>query len=595
MEVKELRYVVDLLDKFLEQDHNDHVWNWKLQLIINEMIAEANEEIYDQIIALNTELKTIVDTMRYVHYGDYYTHEDHNKFVEAWRKQLEIDKVMAPDFDETSKLETIVNMMSEIIAGDFYYAHFHNLFREAWLLQSSINSKLIAPVAPPLVKFFLSADTPRYTTFDYQALLADYTIIVVGSIREDGIYVDNLIAKFDYDGTLIKCVEFGRESKQEYLNIIRTDGIDIFTAGCVYGGTRDVGTVHLIKLDSDLNLVGVKMFESEVSTRDDYEIYDILLHSNSYVYLAGWMAKYDETNSYVGEAGFVSKFDRDLNHYITKYIMHYAYAGLYDVYETHIIELSDGNILVTSSIYNTDGEYEAYDFMVMKIDQNLNLIKSVKTQNLFDLTYETFAVQDSEGNIYVIGSFDTPEELTHVIVMKFDQNLNLIKAREYYSSYDYHIVEDALIINDYIYIIISQETDTDANFMILKIDKDLNVVKAVRVGADDVIESPNGGVFLNDRIVACGTATGYFVWDGGSPDARLHQTGHLLQIGIDLNFPECPLWSDITSEVIANDITVNVVENTSDVVFSEITLHDVTETLTVSDITPQLTVTRICG
>jgi len=85
------------------------------------------------------------------------------------------------------------------------------------------------------------------------------------------------------------------------------------------------------------------------------------------------------------------------------------------------------------------------------------------------------------------------------------------------------------------------------------------------------------------------------VWDGGPPDARLHQTGHLLQIGIDLNFPECPLWSDITSDVIANDIVVNIVENTSDVLFEEIQLHDVTEALTTTDVTSEMVITRLCG
>jgi len=591
MSIKTLREVKDHVNVFTEEDHNDHVDNWKAQITINESLSEGNT----QVISLNTELESIVSQMRYVKKGDDYSHLDHNRFVEAWRKQLAIDKILAPNLEETAKLEIVVSMMSNIFVGDLYYAQLHNLFREAWLLQSSINSKLVVPVVPPLTKFFLSVDAPRFVTLSFPTLLSDYKIVVVGGIAEDELYADNLFVKFDSNGTLIKAIQLGRASMDEFLRVVRSDGTNIFTSGELYGGTEGVRILHIIKLDSELNLLGIKTLESETTKFDEYLTYDLLLHSNSYVYLAGWLIKYDEAGSYVGDAGFISKFDNDLNHYMTKYFRHYINGELYSIYETHIIELSDGNILVSSSIENTDGVTVARGFLIMKLDQNLNIVKSVRTQTLLDYTYDIFGVEDSEGNIYVIGSYNTPEWLTHVIVMKFDQNLNLIKAREYYTSFDYHYVKGASIIGDCIYIAISQEYYLDQNFMLLKIDKDLNMIRAIRVGADDVSEPCTGAFIKNDRIIVTGATKRIIILDGGSPNEKIHQTGYLLQIGLDLDFPECGIWSDITSETFESDIDISVIENTSDVLLSEISLVEVTETLTVSDITSQMIITRICG
>ncbi|RLI98016.1 MAG: hypothetical protein DRP00_02930 [Candidatus Aenigmatarchaeota archaeon] len=133
-----LRYVTDFVDVFLARDHNEHVLLWKEQVEICKLWKEKVPEISFKV----GELEGIVSLMRYVKDGEEYTDEDHNLFVSAWRKMLEILEKIASDLPEYSELASIVNEMEEIGAGVFYHDVFHNLFAEAWLLLDRINRKL---------------------------------------------------------------------------------------------------------------------------------------------------------------------------------------------------------------------------------------------------------------------------------------------------------------------------------------------------------------------------------------------------------------------------------------------------------------------
>lgn len=133
-----MRRVVDLVDVFLPEDHNDHVDNWKEQVqLLKERISA-----YPEIEPLVSQLEDIVSKMRYVSEGDYYYADDHNLFVQAWRTKLEIDKEMLPGDSDVAQLESVVSQMREVKPGDFYYAMHHNLFADAWDIQERINAKL---------------------------------------------------------------------------------------------------------------------------------------------------------------------------------------------------------------------------------------------------------------------------------------------------------------------------------------------------------------------------------------------------------------------------------------------------------------------
>jgi len=139
MSLKKLRYVTDHVDTFEDYDHNDHVDNWKVQVNINEEKGKGNPEV----LSLNDQLREIVNKMRYVKKDDYYSHRDHNYFVDAWKVQLEINKLIWGDISRAreliSNLESIVNQMKYVCAGDWYYATLHNLFKDAWDIQIQLD------------------------------------------------------------------------------------------------------------------------------------------------------------------------------------------------------------------------------------------------------------------------------------------------------------------------------------------------------------------------------------------------------------------------------------------------------------------------
>lgn len=87
MSIKPLRKVIDLLDVFTEDDHNDHVDNWKAQVSIDEELNPDDPDI-EQLI---NQLKSIVSQMRKIVSGDFYYAQDHNLFVDAWNLQTQIN------------------------------------------------------------------------------------------------------------------------------------------------------------------------------------------------------------------------------------------------------------------------------------------------------------------------------------------------------------------------------------------------------------------------------------------------------------------------------------------------------------------------
>lgn len=72
------------------QDHNDHVDNWNNQVKINRLYIPYIEDLS----RLVDELAKIVSKMTYRKYGEFVYASDHNLFVDAWNKQMEINNKM---------------------------------------------------------------------------------------------------------------------------------------------------------------------------------------------------------------------------------------------------------------------------------------------------------------------------------------------------------------------------------------------------------------------------------------------------------------------------------------------------------------------
>ena len=144
--IKPLRYVRDHIDTFLPEDHNDHVDNWKIQIEINEL--KASEKGID--LPENDELRNIVNRMVYVQDKTKYDSLWHNLFVEAWLKQIEINKKLWGDVEDArdilSELERKVLEMELIYSGTWYHDFLHNIFKEAWDLQIALNEIAVAIV-----------------------------------------------------------------------------------------------------------------------------------------------------------------------------------------------------------------------------------------------------------------------------------------------------------------------------------------------------------------------------------------------------------------------------------------------------------------
>jgi len=106
--MKKLRKVIDLVDVFEPEDHNDHVDNWKeqddtnksLRDLLNALLEKAGLGPDPALDDLISELQSIIAQMRYVKHGDFYYAKDHNLFVDAWNKQQAINSEIASKLAE---------------------------------------------------------------------------------------------------------------------------------------------------------------------------------------------------------------------------------------------------------------------------------------------------------------------------------------------------------------------------------------------------------------------------------------------------------------------------------------------------------------
>ena len=95
MSIKPLRRVRDHEHYFEASDHNDHVDNWRIQLDLDQEFAARLSDPPAELADLINRLANVVGSMRRVTAGDWYFAEDHNKFVDAWEIQSEINSIIS--------------------------------------------------------------------------------------------------------------------------------------------------------------------------------------------------------------------------------------------------------------------------------------------------------------------------------------------------------------------------------------------------------------------------------------------------------------------------------------------------------------------
>jgi len=162
--------VTDHVDVFDKSDHNVHVDNWKAELDLLRSQNVALPEV--------DQLAQLVASMRYVkNYGEtsdltecYYTHDDHNRFVQAFQLLLIIFEKLGVAGDAMDAFTNIVESMKQIPQGRFYWARYHNLFADAWRYVPLLN----ASVTPHQVYVFHTDDWASAEPY-----IADGTAIIM--------------------------------------------------------------------------------------------------------------------------------------------------------------------------------------------------------------------------------------------------------------------------------------------------------------------------------------------------------------------------------------------------------------------------------
>ena len=165
-----LPYVRDHIDVIEDEYHNRHVVLWRWQLSLCEDWSSNFIEISDLV----DELSKIINSMYYVKERDDVLSREHNLFVRAWRKLVEIDGMLVPDLPEYKELKQVVDGMEEIGYGTIYFADYHNRFVRAWELQLRLNAE-IEKIPPPKLVIILDRE-------DWQGALKyvkDDAIIIV--------------------------------------------------------------------------------------------------------------------------------------------------------------------------------------------------------------------------------------------------------------------------------------------------------------------------------------------------------------------------------------------------------------------------------
>lgn len=201
--------------------------------------------------------------------------------------------------------------------------------------------------------------------------------------------------------------------------IIDGDGNYVVT-GYNNNGSMPYTPSYIAKYDTNLNLIDKKRaFEGSSNSK----LYSIALLSNGDYIIAG--AKNSVQMEFV-------KFDKNLNRITEKTIQVSGHSYIYDVAED-----GQGNIIavgMTSSDLSTLGGNTAkgdFDFVILKLDNNLNVLK---VNNFGSSNYDKFesvivnkdghyiAAGSSSGDMTSIGGVNSTNH--DIVLVKFDKDLN---------------------------------------------------------------------------------------------------------------------------------------------------------------------------
>jgi uncharacterized delta-60 repeat protein len=273
---------------------------------------------------------------------------------------------------------------------------------------------------------------------------------------------------------------------------------NIICAGWTYSEGVGSQTYHsslVVKFDSNLNILARKVYGG--TSNDLFN--DVAVDSNNNIICVGATTS-EGTGVPTYANALVVKFDTNLNILARK-----IYSGSSTEEFNGVVIDSNGNIICVGLTYSEGvGSLAYYSSLVVKFDTNLNILAR-KIYSGSSTEEFNGVVIDSNNNIICAGQTYSEGTVGSALVVKFDNNLNIL-ARKYYggSSHDgfYAVALDSN--NNIICVGYTQSEGVGIAALVVKFDSNLNIL-ARKIYNGNYDESFNGvAVDANNNIICTG-------------------------------------------------------------------------------------------
>jgi len=175
----------------------------------------------------------------------------------------------------------------------------------------------------------------------------------------------------------------------------------------------------------------------------------------------------------------IFKFDNDLNVLAAK-----TYGGNDDDIFYSIAIDNDGNYIAVG--YTKSEGQGGYNALIVKFNSDLTILTAKTYSSDYDDIFYSIAI-DNDGNYIAVGKTNPEGQSNqmHALIVKFDQNLNILAAKFYNGSKMDIFYSVAIDNNDYIVVGYSNSRDGwHYDTLIVKFDSNLNVLAAKSYGGD---------------------------------------------------------------------------------------------------------------
>jgi hypothetical protein len=402
-------------------------------------------------------------------------------------------------------------------------------------------------------------------------------VICVGYTTSEGQggveYGDALIVKFDNSLNIIYKKIYGGTYNDRFLSVVTDASNNIYVCGS--SASENAGTFDalIIKFSSSLSILSKK----RLSGINVEEFINMCIDHSNNIYCVG------HSNSPGGSGSWdalIAKFDSSLN-----LLNHKRYGGANTDMFYGVQSDSNNNVFAIGNTMSEGAGGTTYgDGLIVKFDPNLNILD----KKIYGTTNDDRflgVVVDSNDNVFVTGTSDikTVDNIlqTRPIVIKFDNDLNIIKMIEYYhpsSNINCAFIGINKNNNNDIFCVGygRESTSTNLQALLVKFDNDLNIINQIVYGTvtGQLDKFNHVSVDSQNNIFCSGSTSAGF---GGST----YGDGFVVKFG-----PELPVGTfagNVIPELILSNIN-NVVGNASGALTnSNLTLFN--GTLTLADTT----------